>query len=274
MKIYIRRPHMKNFRTASYLTFGALTLALVFAAGLLFQRSDVAAQLTDRISASNNFYDDWEGRKVAWYGDSLTELYYHCDMVNQYFNFDGYNCGIRGAAVSNVNDSSIDLWREERLHQSGIEIPDDVEEIIIMAGTNDWCASVELGDKKLTFDGSGEPDVDVNTFYGAAHMMFYNISRSYPDAYVLVAGTPIVASNTYNLYNQIGLTAFDYGDALCEAASMWGYQSFNISEMMGINVNNIEDMDGEMYEGIHFTEGAARKAANVIIQEISSRRYY
>lgn len=263
-----------NYRKASYIAFGACALTIAFMAGTLYKNVDVRAQLTNRISDANNFYDDWEGKKVAWYGDSLTELYYHCDMVNQYFNFDGYNCGIRGAAVSNINDNSVNLWRKERLYQEGIAIPKDSEVIIIMAGSNDWCGNVELGNKKLVFDKNGEPIVDVNTFYGGAHMMFSNISREFPNAYVLVMGTPIVAANTYNLYNERGLTSFDYGNALCEAAAMWGFQSFNIGEMMGINVNNIEDADGDMYEGIHFTEGAARKAANVIIQEICKRRYY
>lgn len=265
---------MRNFKRASYIAFGCCVLTIVFLGGMLFSSYNVNAQLTDRISGTINFYDDWHGKKVAWYGDSLTELYYHCDMVNQYFEFDAYNCGIRGAAVSNFNDNAINLCKESRSEYPGLEIPADVEVIFIMAGTNDWCGDVPLGDKKLVFDGNGNPMVDETTFYGGCHKMFNYLTRKYPDAYILVMGTPIVASNTYNLYNGQGLTSFDYGDALCEAAAMWGIQSFNIGEMMGINVNNIQDADGEMYEGVHFTEGAARKAANVIIQEISSRRYY
>ena len=48
-------------------------------------------------------------KKVVWYGDSVTELNYHCSIVNDYFNFEGYNCGIRGSAISNIygNEGSI-----------------------------------------------------------------------------------------------------------------------------------------------------------------------
>lgn len=265
---------MKNFRRASYVAFGCCILVITFLCGMFFNSNNVNAQLTDRISESVNFYDDWYGKKVAWYGDSLTELYYHCDMVNQYFGFDDYNCGIRGAAVSNFNDDAKNLCSESRTEYPGIEIPADVEVIFIMAGTNDWCGNVPLGEKTLIFDGQGNPIVDETTFYGACHKMFDILTKKYPNAYILVMGTPIAASNTYTLYNEQGLTTFEYGDALCEAAAMWGIQSFNIGEMMGINVNNIQDAAGEMYEGVHFTEGAARKAANVIIQEICSRRYY
>lgn len=265
---------MNNFKKATYIAFGCCALVLMGLLGMVLGGSQAEAKLTDRISQSNNFYDDWKGKKVAWYGDSLTEIYYHCDMVNQYFEFDGYNCGIRGSAVSNVGDNEINLCNESRMNYPELEIPQDVEVIIVMAGTNDWCANVELGDSKLTFDDKGRPDVDVETFYGACHQMFYNLTKNFPNAYILVMGTPIVANKTYNLYNEAGLSCFDYGDALCDAAGMWGIQGFNISRMMGINVNNVQDVSGEMYEEIHFTEGAARRAANVIIQEICSRRYY
>lgn len=265
---------MKNFRKASYIAFGCCVWAITFLGGMVFHDYSVNAQLTDRVSQSVNFYDDWYGKKVVWYGDSLTELYYHCDIVNQYFAFEAYNCGIRGAAVANVNNDEKNLCNETRLEYPGLEIPADVEVIFIMAGTNDWCANVPLGDNKLEFDGQGNLIADDSTFYGGAHKMFNNLTMEYPNAYILVMGTPIVANNTYNLYNEQGLTSFEYGDALCEAAAMWGIQSFNIGEMMGISVNNVEDADGEMYEEVHFTEGAARKAANVIIQEICSRRYF
>lgn len=265
---------MNSFKKATYIAFSCCVLAFMILLGMVLGGQRINAQLTDRVSQSNNFYDDWKGKKVAWYGDSLTELYYHCDIVNQYFEFDGYNCGIRGCAISNVGDNAINLCHESRLKFSGLEIPEDVDVIIIMAGTNDWCGNVELGDKKLTFNGNGQPNVDDTTFYGACHQMFYNITKNYPHAYVLVAGTPFIANKTYNLYNEAGLTCFDYGDALCEAAGMWGIQSFNISRMMGINVNNVQDAGGEMYEELHFTEGAGRKAADVFIQEICSRRWY
>ena len=264
---------MNNFKKASYIVYGGLALAFVFMLGIFFNAYVVNAKLTDKVSSSTNFYEDWYGKKVVWYGDSVTELNYHCSIVNDYFNFEGYNCGIRGSAISNIYGNEINLCNESRTQYPGVEIPDDVEVIFIMAGTNDWCENVALGDKTLKFDGAGNLIADVSTFYGGAHSMFNYLTRKYPNAYIFFLGTPIVASNLYNLYNEQGLTSFDYGDALCEAASMWGIQSINIGEMMGINVNNVGDSAGEMYEGLHFTEGAGRKAANVIIQELCSRRF-
>lgn len=236
------------------------------------------SQYTDGITEAakeletGNFVSDWNGLKVAWYGDSLTELYYHCSIVNDYFGFEGYNCGIRGTSVTNVNENPMCLV--ERMSQGDKAIPADVDAIFIMAGTNDWCGNIPLGDKKLVFDVEGNLRVDNTTFYGACHEMFYNLTRLYPDAYILVMGTPFGASNRYDIYNELDLTSMDYGDALCEAAAMWGIPSFNIGEMMGIHVNNVEDSKGLMYEGIHFVEGGARMAADVIIQEISKLKLY
>lgn len=221
---------------------------------------------------NGSFEEEWKGLKVAWYGDSLTELYYHCEYVNQYFGFDGYNCGVSGTSIANLNELS--MCHSGRMTMEGKAIPYDADVIIIMAGTNDWAANVPLGDKKLTYDAEGNIRVDDTTFYGASHIMFNHLTQMYPDAYILVIGAPIAASNQYNLYNELDLTSFDYGDALCEAASMWGIPSFNIGEMMGINVNNVDDASALMYEGIHFVDGGARMAADVIIQEISRLKYY
>ena len=226
----------------------------------------------ETVPVKGSFEDEWRGLKVAWYGDSLTELYYHCEYVNQYFGFEGFNCGISGTSVANLNENS--MCHPERMTMEGKAIPNDVEVIIIMAGTNDWAANVSLGDKRLSFDADGHLRVDSGTFYGACHMMFYNLTRMYPDAYILVAGSPIAASNQLNLYNEQDLTSFDYGSALCDVASMWGIPSFNIGEMMGINVNNVDDASALMYEGIHFVDGGARMAAEVMIQEICKLKYY
>lgn len=223
-------------------------------------------------STAYSFQGEWKGLKTAWYGDSLTELYYHCQYVNEYFGFEGFNCGVSGTSIANLNE--ISLCNSGRMTMEGKTIPNDVEVIIIMAGTNDWAANVPLGDKRLTFDTEGNLRVDDTTFYGGCHVMFHNLTQMYPDAYILVAGTPIAASNKYNLYNELDLTTFDYGNALCSAAAMWGIPSFNIGEMMGINVNNVDDASALMYEGVHFVDGGARMAAEVIIQEICRLKYY
>lgn len=223
-------------------------------------------------AAGGTFEEDWKGLKVAWYGDSLTELYYHCDIVNRYFGFEGYNCGIRGSSVTNVNENPMCL--QERMTQGDKAIPYDVDAIFIMAGTNDWCGNIPLGDKRLLFDVEGHIAVDNKTFYGACHEMFNNLTQLYPDAYILVMGAPFASANRFDIYNEQGLTTFDYGNALCEAAAMWGIPSFNIGELMGINVNNVDDSQALMYEGMHFVEGGARMAADVIIQEISGLKFY
>lgn len=239
---------------------------------------NIYAGSVDRTKYAGSFDYDWEGLKVAWYGDSLTELYVHCGIVDEYFKFQGVNCGKSGTSISRLgNDQPMGEYAmclKDRMKAPGIAIPDDVDVIFVMAGTNDWSFAVPLGDKKLTLDGNGVPTVDHATFYGACHEMFYNLATMYPDAYIMVLGTPIVVQQSTNLYNAAGLTSFDYGDALCEAAGMWGFQSFNLGKMMGINTTNVQDAQGLMYEQIHFTEGAARMAADVIIQEISSRKYY
>lgn len=269
---------MKQSKFVLGMLTGVVLSLLVGVVWHAFGMTQTLADDTNRARYQGTFDSDWNGLKVAWYGDSLTELYYHCKIVDDYFNFNGVNCGLRGTAITYMGaempNSGYALCLKDRMQMPGLAIPNDVDAIFVMAGTNDWCADIPLGDKTLRFNGDGTPIVDNKTFYGACHEMFYNLTKLYPNAYIFVLGTPIVVQQSTNIYNGAGLTSFDYGDAMGEAAAMWGIQSINIGEMMGININNVQDAQGLMYEQIHFVEGGARMAADVIIQELSARKYY
>lgn len=269
---------MKNSKFSLGVLVGVVCSLLFVLVWQSFGETKTMGEIMDRSKYSGSFDADWNGKKVAWYGDSLTEIYLHCKIVDDYFNFNGVNCGIRGASVSYPGDGVINaeysLCLSERMKMTGLAIPDDVDVIFVMGGTNDWCANTALGDKTLRLDAEGKPVVDHSTFYGACHEMFYNLTKMYPDAYIMALGTPIVVQESTNIYNGAGFTSFDYGAAMCEIAGMWGIPAFNIGTMMGINVNNVQDAQGLMYEQIHFTEGGARMAADVIIQEISARKFF
>lgn len=218
----------------------------------------------------------WHDKKVAWYGDSLTEYYKHCIKVDEYFGWEAYNCGISGTTVSNFDGSS--MCNEERLYDEDVCIPGDVEVILVMAGSNDWARNVPMGDKTIAFDEEGRLIADVSTFYGACNQMFYNLTRVYPDAQIIVLGTPFGKlenfanfSDAFGLYNNLGLSSIDYGDALCEMAGRWGIESFNIGRLMGVNVNNIHEL---MPDGLHFTDGeVSDKVAEVIIRKLMEWEY-
>nr|MCR5216629.1 SGNH/GDSL hydrolase family protein [Lachnospiraceae bacterium] len=222
--------------------------------------------------ASENigYYSQWAGKRVAWYGDSLTELYYHCSLVNQYFGLAAYNCGTRGATVSTHTVSALCTKIRMKLYIG--YIPSDVEAIFIMAGTNDWMQNVPLGTKILTRDATGAVNTDSTTFYGACHLMFSHLRELYPNAKIVVFGTPM-AMNADGLYNALGLSAADYGNAMCEIANMWGIENFNIGECIQVNLTNCVHGDGYMYEQLHFLEIPSRRAADAIIQKLCTTPY-
>lgn len=212
----------------------------------------------------------YQGMKVTWYGDSLTQMYYYCSAVDEYFGFDGHNSGINGSLITRAAGNS--LCEPTRM-QCGDEedIAPDSAIIFIMAGVNDWIYSMPLGDVEQTFYDTQNGVLTNDTFAGACNQMFYYLREYYPNAQIIVLGTP-PADGTYtklfdgagSMYNKLGLTSVEYGDVLCKVAQMWGIDNINIGRELDWNSDNIMEY---CVDGIHFNpDKGSIEAAKVIIR--------
>lgn len=221
------------------------------------------------------FLSEWCGKRVTWYGDSITEMYGYCDLVDIYLGLQGQNCGFGGTAISHTDDRC--MSSDKRMTDAEYGIAQDSEVIFVMGGINDWTHSVPLGDKELTFDKNGNIDVDVNTFYGACHMMFYNLTRLHPYSKIVVLGTTyanipdaMTFDNPVGIYNNEGLSTIDYGDALCEIAGMWGIPAINVGRYMGMNYNNVHTFTDNIHP---VSEQTDYMIAKVVLSFLSQNMY-
>ena len=207
------------------------------------------------------------GKSVTWYGDSLIQNNWKNAVINA-FSMDSTDCGVGGTKISGSDAAS--MCQASRINgeypaivdpntgvtTQPVAIPDDAEIIIIGGGTNDWAQNVPLGEKQVQFSGSTIVE-DVTTFYQACHCMFRRLAEERPNAKIIVLGTPYALyenrwANTYGLLNNLGLSALDYGKALCDVARMWGYFALDYGEFMGINESNVKtllnpDSDGHLH---------------------------
>lgn len=234
------------------------------------EKINYPAYIVDKYKKSR-FY----GKKVAWYGTSITQGYKWCEIVNKAFSFNATNCGVGGTAVclEEGKELSSMCTQSRMLGQynvtdpntgevttNGVAIPSDVEVIFVEGSTNDWARNWVIGDKEFSENPNNQ------TFGGACHQMFDNLTTLFPNAEIIVVGSPFgklanrdVFTNKYGLLNNNNLQTVDYGDILLEIAGKWGIKGTNIGRLMQVHDNNISSI---IPDGLHLTTEEAQKRAS------------
>lgn len=231
------------------------------------------------------------GKKVAWYGDSLIQNNWK-DIVSLAFSMDATNCGVGGTKISGDNAAS--MCQATRINgeyeaqtdpntgtvTQPVAVPADAEIIIIGGGTNDWAQNVPLGNIAVQFDENDDVKDETDTFYQACHCMFRRFHEERPNAKIIVLGTPYANyadrfDNAYGIYNNLGLSSLDYGKALCDVARMWGYFALDYGEYMGINDSNVRTLlnpgsDGSLHPSI---DASKQMFAECCIQRLLTIKY-
>ena len=212
------------------------------------------------------------GKKVSWYGTSITQGYGWCELVNKKFNFTATNNGVGGTAICNEGIASMcNLTRMQgrysnvtdsntgQVTTTGVAIPSDVDIIFIEGGTNDWARNWAIGTEKFSTTPNDQ------TFYGACDKMFDNLTTLFPNAEIIIVGAPFGKmanrdqfTDKYGVLNNQELQTVDYGEILLKCANRWGLKGFNMGTQMQINDNNISEL---IPDGLHLTTNEAKKRA-------------
>ena len=238
---------------------------------------------TDNTNVDKFKQSRFYGKKVSWYGTSITQGYGWCQMVNNVFNFNATNNGVGGTAISKENEnasmctvnrmqgkySSVTEPNNGQVTLTGTPIPTDVEVIFIEGGTNDWARNWAIGDKEFTENPNDQ------TFAGACHLMFKNMTELFPNAEIIIVGSPFGKmenrtsfTNKYGILNNQNLQTIEYGDILLDVAGKWGIKGFNMGREMQVHDNNVSTL---IPDGLHLTTKEVQEmASNVIINYLLS----
>lgn len=248
------------------------------------ERADFKSCLsTLKISALNVSYNDakmivnynngYKGKKLTTLGDSITEQNLWQSFLKQELLFDIVaNKGIGGTRISGSNINA--MWQDVRINS----IPLDTDVLLIMGGTNDSAAYVEIGDISIT-------NCDTNTFVGAFNVLlskvfykFYNLSSGkyssvdysgvtkcdkFKDIVLFLASSPFNANETYSGANSEKLKSI--AEATKEVAKLWGIPCIDVYNNAGLNTENVAIY---LQDGIHPNKAGAKKIATVIIGEM------
>lgn len=227
----------------------------------------------------------WAGRRVALLGDSMTDkrtlgpdMLLWWEYLSQLLGFDAtYNYGRSGRQWHQIHGQAQTLWSE---HQ------DQVDAILIFAGTNDYNAGVPIGEffayEEVPVEVKG-PKVEVrkhriplmndSTFCGRINMTLSYLKTQYPEASIVIM-TPIhrgyAKFNEKNVQpdeyycNAQGLFLEDYVEVLKKAAAYWSVPVVDLYANAGIVPNldsNIKYIQRAANDRLHpSTEGQYRIA--------------
>ena len=213
----------------------------------------------------------WNGRKWTSDGDSITNFGYWQPFVNLTHKFASWvNTGVGGTrlslSASNPSADTVSMCSDTRI----ATIPADTQLLTCLPGMNDWAQNIPLG----SFD-NGDP----TTYYGAIQAYVQKATARIPATARLMMMT-----TTYGQFiqwqsrgfqsaylNGIGLSTYDYAEALRIACRQYGvpvidtsggigWNRFNIASFVGTEV----DANSAPYAQIHPTTVGAKRMAEIV----------
>lgn len=202
----------------------------------------------DRAFISNNSYD-FSDIKIACLGDSLTEGSNLENLENyQQYSYPSvlknilqaeevYNLGIGGSSYGRYWDKAfVDRYQE---------IPQDVDVILVMGGTNDGFAasSKELGSLE---------EKQSRTFYGDVDELMRGLKRDYPNAKIIFA-TPLpnVLHDYLRSQRDYLLPQSVYADAVKELAAQYQIDVIDLYNSNFLDTHDAQVISTYMPDGVH-----------------------
>lgn len=199
--------------------------------------------LTSPILAQVTFQHPWQGKRVAYFGDSVTDPKNkaadkkYWGYLNDWLQITPYVYGVSGRMWNDIPRQTDKLKQEHG---------NEVDAILIFCGTNDYNNGVPIGqwwDERVTQVeyGHGQPkqmvtrrqrtpSMDPTTFCGRINIALDSLKRTYPTTQIVLL-TPLHRSDFHandknwqcdeSYTNQCGIYLDAYVEAIKEAGNVW-----------------------------------------------------
>lgn len=214
------------------------------------------AAVSLQVSAQLLVQHPWQGKRVAYFGDSITDPRNKASK-NKYWSLLDKWLGMKPYvyAVSGRQWNDIPRQADKLMEEHG----DSVDAIIILMGTNDYNNGVPLGkwyDEKeeQVMYGHGKPkemvnrkrqylSMDKDTYRGRINIAMDKVKRMYPTKQIVVL-TPIHRQNFHaneknwqcseDYTNQCGEYLQAYVDATKEVGNVWAVPVIDLNALCGL----------------------------------------
>ena len=192
---------------------------------------------------------DWNGKACAFLGDSITD---GVGTTKAYWSWMADLIGIKPTEYGvNGEQWTGVLSQAQTMKKSG----NDYDAIFVFAGTNDFHASVQLGDwyaekeEDVNWDGTTEKhkcrvfNADINTFRGRINNALSFLKKNYPTkqiilmtpihrGYATFSSSNVQPDETYA--NRVGLYISDYVNVVKEAGDIWSVPVIDLFSDSGL----------------------------------------
>ena len=196
--------------------------------------------------------EDWRGRRIAYLGDSITDVR-HIGCTRNYWNFLKDDLGVT-PLVYGINGQQM-LHLLAQAEKLKAEHAADIDAISVFAGTNDYNANVPLGawfvETTETVDRNGhqvavkhrEFSFDEKTFRGRINRLMRFLRENFPTKPILLLPPINRGYATFGpknvqpdeVYaNELGLFVDAYVDAVKEAGNIWAATVVDINAESGL----------------------------------------
>lgn len=200
----------------------------------------------------------WQGKRVGYLGDSITDPNCYGDKIKKYWDFlqewlgiTPYVYGISGRQWNDVPRQAEQLKKEHG---------GEVDAIVILMGTNDFNDGVPIGEwfteteeqvmaargqtQKLETRKKRTPIMDGSTYKGRINIGINRLKQLFPDKQIVLL-TPLHRSLANfgetnvqpdeNYQNSCGEYVDAYVQAVKEAGNVWGVPVIDFNAVTGLN---------------------------------------
>ncbi|RGN46637.1 MULTISPECIES: SGNH/GDSL hydrolase family protein [unclassified Bacteroides] len=207
-------------------------------------------QKQEQVSTIKN---QWEGKRVAFLGDSITDKNRigtkkcYWEYLAELLGLSPYVYGINGNQMSDILKQAQKLLEEQG---------DNIDAILIFAGTNDYNAGVPLGEwyteteietevsgRKMERRKHREPVLSETTFKGRINQALTFLKTHYPTKQIILL-TPIhrgyACFGDNNIQpdelfpNKIGIYVDEYIRTVKEAGNVWAVPVIDLNSVSGL----------------------------------------
>lgn len=177
----------------------------------------------------------WEGKRIAFLGDSITEMNGYQSLVRRYLNTSrGYTYAVGGTQLTGLDRS---------FTQRAEDIKEDVDLIFVFGGTNDFHVGAPIG--------SVDDEASTETFCGSVRKVCEILTAQHPDSLIVFA-TPLQRTNPPGTgvhdKNALGLGLAAYVQAIIDVCA-----DFQIPVLDFYNTSAITEKTADQYlfDGLH-----------------------
>ncbi len=255
------------------------------------------AQITDETQAAAPllFSHPWQGKRVAYLGDSITDPKNYGNEIEKFWKFLNEWLGITPYVYGKSGRQWNDIPRQAELLKS--EHPDqEIDAIIVFIGTNDFNASVPIGEwfteteeevmaarsaeKQLELRKRRLPVMNDSTFRGRINIGIQRLKQLYPDKQIVLL-TPLHRStaefNSRNVQpdesyaNRCGEYIDAYVNSVKEAGNLWALPVIDLNALSGLNPMVEEQLiyfHDPSYDRLHPSTAGQKRMARTLMQQL------